>query len=334
MIVEDNCIVAQDLAAFISSLGFDVCAVCHTTEQALRAVEHTKPDLILMDIELDGAFAGVELAQNLLSETNAAVIYLSGHSSHEILMRAGDSRADGFILKPYDPRQLAISLHMGLSRRSREMDAGPQVIAPQGALMPQGARHEFSSIIGSSAVIKTLLEAVSLVAPTDVGVLISGENGTGKELIAEAIHKLSARSNGAFVAINCSAIPAPLLESALFGHTRGAFTGASRDQEGFLERAEGGTLFLDEIGDISQEIQVKLLRLLQSQHYHRVGETALRRADVRIVTATNRDLKGLVASGKIREDFFYRINVFPIVVPPLRERGDDVCEIANHFRAI
>jgi transcriptional regulator with PAS, ATPase and Fis domain len=169
---------------------------------------------------------------------------------------------------------------------------------------------------------------------TDVSVHIHGENGTGKELVADAMTQLGARSNKPFLKLNCSAIPTTLFESALFGHTKGAFTGANKDQEGFIERAEGGTLFLDEIGDISLDMQVKLLRVLQSGEFSRVGETTIRKADIRIITATNRNLKDLVAQGKIREDFYYRINVFPLTVPSLRERGEDVLLIAEHYRTI
>jgi DNA-binding NtrC family response regulator len=338
MIVEDNCIVAQDLAELIEGFGFEVCAVCHSPEQAMRSASQCTPDVILMDIELDGALSGIDLAERMKEQTAASLLFLSGHTEHEVLMRAGKSHADGYILKPYDPRQLAISLHMALTQRSRklqELAASPEKLIPNAATEQVQLGRDIArecGIIGSSAAMRDLLEATALVAPTDVGVLITGENGTGKELVAEALHKASLRSTRPFIGINCSAIPSTLLESALFGHARGAFTGAHRDQEGFLERAEGGTLFLDEIGDVSPEIQVKLLRLLQSRIYHRVGETEIRQANVRIIAATNRDLQELVASGRIREDFFYRINVFPIAVPPLREREDDIVEIAEHFR--
>lgn len=178
---------------------------------------------------------------------------------------------------------------------------------------------------------KRLFELISLVATTDVTVLISGPIGVGKELVADAIHALSSRSPKQLVKLNCSTIPATLLESTLFGHAKGSFTGAVKDAEGFVERAHDGTLFLDEIGDVSREIQVKLLRLLESRSFSRVGETRSRTADIRIITATNQDLRKLVTSRKMREDFFYRINVFPLTVPPLRERSTDLLLLANHF---
>ena len=176
-----------------------------------------------------------------------------------------------------------------------------------------------------------LYQLIELVAETDVTVHIQGETGVGKELVADAIHHLSARRTARFVKLNCSAIPSTLLESALFGHVRGSFTDAYRDQPGYIETAHGGTILLDEIGEISPDLQVKLLRLLQSHEYARLGEPVVRHANVRVITATNRDLKELVERGRIREDFFYRVNVFPLIVPPLRARASDIPLLAMHF---
>jgi transcriptional regulator with PAS, ATPase and Fis domain len=194
--------------------------------------------------------------------------------------------------------------------------------------------HSFCEITGRHPSMQRLFELVELVAKTDVTVHIFGENGTGKELVASAIHHLSSRSKKQFIRLNCSTIPATLLESTLFGHAKGSFTGAHKDQIGFVEEAEEGTLFLDEIGDVSSDIQVKLLRLLQSREYSRVGETQLRKANIRILTATNQDLRRLVQEGKIREDFYYRIHVFPLVVPPLRNRREDIELLVKHFIAV
>lgn len=192
----------------------------------------------------------------------------------------------------------------------------------------------FQSLIGSSSCMQRLFELVQLVAKTDVTVHISGENGTGKELVADAIHHMSGRSAKRLVKVNCSAIPHTLLESSLFGHAKGYFTGAHKEVQGYVEYAEGGTFFLDEIGEISHDMQVKLLRFLQSREYTKVGESRVRRADLRILTATNRDLRELVNQGKMREDFYYRINVFPLAVPTLRERGEDVLLLSKHFIAL
>ncbi|MBX7137703.1 MAG: sigma 54-interacting transcriptional regulator [Oligoflexia bacterium] len=191
--------------------------------------------------------------------------------------------------------------------------------------------YRFHRLIGSHPLMMHLYELIGLVAPTDVTVHIYGESGVGKELVADAIHHLSGRRAGRFAKVNCSTIPHNLLESTLFGHVKGAFTDAHRDQQGIVEYAHDGTIFLDEIGDVSPDMQVKLLRLLQSHEYSRVGEALTRKADIRIITATNRHLEDLVARGRIREDFYYRINVFPLRIPPLRNRSQDILALSSYF---
>jgi transcriptional regulator with GAF, ATPase, and Fis domain len=194
-----------------------------------------------------------------------------------------------------------------------------------------GERYGFDRIIGRAPALREVLQRAAKVAPTDATVLLTGESGTGKELVARAIHHGSVRSNGPFVAVNCAALPDALLESELFGHERGAFTGADRQRPGRFEQAQGGTLFLDEVGELSPAVQAKLLRVLQEREFQRVGGTATLRADVRVITATNRDLEREVAAGRFREDLFYRLNVFAVYLPPLRERGDDVLLLADYF---
>ena len=194
-----------------------------------------------------------------------------------------------------------------------------------------GLRNEFEGIVGSSQALCGVLDQVRIVAPADSTVLIEGETGTGKELIASAIHARSARRNGPFVKLNCAAIPLGLLESELFGHEKGAFSGAVMQKLGRFEVANGGTLFLDEIGDISLELQTKLLRVLQEQEFERLGSTYTRRVDVRVVAATNQDLAGLVAEKQFRMDLYYRLNVFPIALPPLRRRQEDIPMLVAHF---
>lgn len=192
-------------------------------------------------------------------------------------------------------------------------------------------RSRFGAIIGKSHAIEEVLKLVELAAASNVSVLIQGETGTGKELVAEAIHRAGDRADGPLVKVNCSALPETLLESELFGHTRGAFTGAVQDKVGRFERAEGGTLFLDEIGEVSPLIQVKLLRFLQEREFERVGESVTRKADVRIVAATNRNLRARVSAGEFRDDLYYRLKVFPIRLPPLRERKEDIGQLVDHF---
>src|SRR6266852_4658022 len=193
------------------------------------------------------------------------------------------------------------------------------------------SRKEFEGIVGSSAALRGALDQIRTVAPTDSTVLIEGETGTGKELIAQAIHMHSRRSNRPFVKLNCAAIPAGLLESELFGHEKGAFTGAVAQKLGRFEAADGGTLFLDEIGDIPLELQAKLLRVLQEQEFERLGSTYTHRVNVRVVAATNQDLEGLVAEKLFRMDLYYRLNVFPIALPPLRQRMEDIPMLVAHF---
>ena len=191
--------------------------------------------------------------------------------------------------------------------------------------------EDFGDLVGQSAALRRIVNQIDVVAPTEASVLILGETGTGKELVAQEIHRRSARKDGPSVRVNCASIPRELFESEFFGHVRGSFTGAVKDRAGRFETAEGGTIFLDEVGEIPLDIQNKLLRILQEKRYERVGDDRTRRANVRIVAATNRDLKKAVAAGRFREDLFYRLNVFPIQVPPLRDRLDDIPLLAKHF---
>lgn len=346
LVVEDKFIVAQDIATSLKKLGYDVCKILDSGEEVVAQARELQPDLVLMDIRLKGSIDGIEAAKELKSQFDIPVVYLTAHSDEETVQRAGETEPCGYLLKPFDQRQLYITVELALNRRRELKDRkhiAVEKFVPRQSIKSEKAkeitskesrREELSKIIGSHEKMTKLLHDLELVARTDVGVHIFGENGTGKELIADALHTLSPRSSKPFIKLNCSAIPTQLLESALFGHAKGAFTGAHKDQIGFIERASGGTLFLDEIGDVSHDIQVKLLRVLQSREYNKVGETSVTKADIRLVTATNRDLKALMADGKIREDFYYRIHVFPLTVPPLRERGDDVLEIADYFRQI
>lgn len=343
MVVEDQFLIAEDLSRSLKKLGYNVVAVCQSAAEAVEQAGKLQPDITLMDIRLKGDVDGIQAAAILKERFNIPVVFLTAHSDEATLERAGDVEPLGYLLKPFEERQLYTTLEMALNQRrivkakfieqNRAIVRSGAAPADARAESPR-AKPEFANIIGSHPLMMKLLESVDLVAKTDVTVHIYGENGTGKELIADALHNLSGRKNARFIKINCSAIPGTLLESALFGHAKGSFTGAMKEHEGFVEHAEGGTLFLDEVGDISHDIQVKLLRLLQAREYCKVGESKVRKSDIRIITATNRKLKELVAAGKIREDFYYRVNVFPLIVPSLRERRSDVMEIADHFRVI
>jgi len=218
--------------------------------------------------------------------------------------------------------------------RDRSATGRPQIVATSRGLQPSGpAQHSFPHIVGESRALRDALEQVEVVAATDATVLVLGATGTGKELVARAIHDRSCRRERAFVKINCAAIPSGLLESELFGHERGAFTGAIAQRIGRFEQAHGGTLFLDEVGDIPLELQPKLLRVLQEQEFERLGATRTIKVDVRLVAATNRDLGRMVEEQSFRDDLYYRLNVFPIAVPPLRDRPEDIAPLVRHFVA-
>lgn len=342
LIVEDHFITAEDIATTLGRLGYEVLGVCSTAEEAIERMKVLRPNIALIDVHIKGEIDGIQLAAKLKSEYDVMPIYLTADSEKSTILRAADTEPQGYILKPFNERQLYTTIELALNRKRVERHqlllsssrAGSSDAASSRSEAGFDDKEAFADIVGCHASMLQVFERVALVAKTDVSVHIYGENGTGKELIADSVHRLSTRKNAAFLKINCSAIPTNLLESALFGHVKGAFTGAIRDQAGFVETTENGTLFLDEIGDISHEIQVKLLRLLQSHEYSKVGDVKVKTANIRIITATNRNLLELVKEGKIREDFYYRINVFPLIVPALRDRTSDILLIADHFRCI
>jgi len=249
---------------------------------------------------------------------------ISGHGTIDTAVEATRKGAYDFLQKPLDTDRLLVTL-----RRALELRGLTQSVADLRSQVE--SRYE---IVGTSYSIRQVLERVERVAPTDARVLVTGENGTGKELVARAIHRLSARSDEPFVEVNCAAIPSELIESALFGHMKGSFTGAVADRAGKFEQADGGTLFLDEIGDMSKDAQAKVLRALEQGVITRVGGSKAIEVDVRVIAATNKDLEQEIAEGGFREDLFYRLNVVPIHTPPLRERRDDIPMLVQHFTDI
>ena len=277
------------------------------------------PELAILDLETSESLRLISLAP---SETRVLVLYDSDEPEHaREFLRAG---AYDIIARPVSASELLVRAERALSdRRARE--------AKRRKSHSKRRPRKSDVIIGGESWTKSLFESLSMVAPTDVTVAISGESGTGKELVARTVHSLSARFERPFVVVNCAAIPENLLEDELFGHVRGAFTDASSDRQGLFAAADGGTLFLDEIGEMSLGLQAKLLRVLQSQEFRRVGEDKDTRVDVRLVTATNQNLEQAVEAGTFRKDLFYRISVFPIHLLPLRERKEDVRLLAHHF---
>ena len=296
-------------------------ADCGSAEEALRMMREEPADVLLLDIKLPG-MDGLELLGKLRREwPGTEVIVISGHATIQDAIEATRLGAYDLLEKPLDRDRVVLSVQNCIEKVALHL----QVRQLQSRLDGQ------YEIIGDSQVIRQLLEEIGKVAPTNGRVLITGESGTGKELVARAVHNLSKRAGGSFVKVNCAAIPSELIESELFGYERGAFTGATSKKKGQFELANGGTLFLDEIGDMSQVAQAKVLRVLQTGELNHVGGERTIEVDVRVLAATNKDLKSAVADGSFREDLYFRLNVIPIHCPPLREHVDDIPRLVGCF---
>ena len=325
LIVEDESSLRTALFRVLERKGFQVVTASTVAEAQVMAKTGSGFSIALLDVCLpDGD--GIQLMQDLKRDNpDIQPIILTGNSSVELAVEATKKGAFHFISKPFNLDEF-ISLveraaaHTQLSQENRQLREELH------------GKYKFDNIIGQSEGIRNVLDLVSRVASSDSNVLVTGESGTGKELIAKAIHYNSDRAAAPFVPINCGAIPAELLESELFGHVKGAFTGAINARSGRFELAEGGTIFLDEIGDMSPNLQVKLLRVLQERIFEPVGSSKSHQADVRVIAATNIDLEKAVEEGKFREDLFYRLNVIPIHIPSLRERSSDIPILLDHFR--
>lgn len=288
---------------------------------ALDAATEFRPDVIFLDVKMPG-MDGLDVLDRLREEDpGALVIMISGHGNIDTAVDATRKGAYDFLEKPLDTDRLLVTLKRALELKglTHSMEALRSSVE---------SRYE---IVGTSFQIRQVLERLERVAAADARVLVTGENGTGKELVARAVHRLSQRADGPFVEVNCAAIPSELIESALFGHIKGSFTGAVADRAGKFEQAHEGTLFLDEIGDMSLAAQAKVLRALEQGVVTRVGGSKSIEVDVRVIAATNKDLAEEIAEGRFREDLFYRLNVVPIHIPPLRERPDDIPMLVQHF---
>jgi DNA-binding NtrC family response regulator len=318
LIVEDEFIVANDLRLMLQKAGYTVAGIASGVVQARKLIESKQPDWILIDIILKGDLTGIDLARELMTQ-HRPFLFISANTNQEILEAAKTTNPYGFLVKPFREKDLLVMLDIAFFRH--EMEAKQQ----------QPALLQDTGMVGRSAAFVHVLDHISKVAPGNTSVLITGESGTGKEKVAAAIHRASARSHQPMVTVNCAALPLSLVESELFGYERGAFTGANQQRIGKFEQANGGTVFLDEIGELPLEAQVKLLRVLQQREVERLGGQAIIPIDVRIITATNRNLEKEVAEGRFRLDLYYRLNVFPIEVPPLRERKDDIEPLAYYF---
>jgi two-component system, NtrC family, nitrogen regulation response regulator NtrX len=322
LIVDDEPGVRTALTGVLRDEGYAVESV-PSGEACLDRLTRGPVDLIVLDVWLPGMDGLATLARLRERQVDAQVVLISGHGNIESAVRAIKLGAFDFVEKPLSLEKTVLVVRNALRQRRLEME--------NLALRARVDRHE--TMVGESYAIRQLREQVAMAAPTNGRVLIYGENGTGKELVARTIHELSRRRNSAFVEVNCAAIPEDLIESELFGHVRGAFTGAVADRRGRFELADGGTIFLDEIGDMSLKTQAKVLRVLQEQTMEPVGGTASVRVDARVLAATNKDLQTEIRGGRFREDLYFRLNVIPIFVPALRDRQEDIPLLADHFMA-
>ena len=320
LIVDDEESIGDALKQVFEYEGHEV-RVARNGPDALAMVEESPPDVSFLDVKMPGV-DGLEVLERIRSEDpQALVIMISGHGTIDTAVEATRKGAYDFLEKPLDTDRLLVTLRNALEVKG--LSASVERLLSQ-----VESRYE---IVGSSFQIRQVLERIERVGHTDARVLITGENGTGKELVARAIHRLSSRSDAPFVEVNCAAIPSELIESELFGHIKGSFTGAVADRAGKFEQAHGGTLFLDEVGDMSPATQAKVLRALEQGVIPPVGSSKSIQVDVRVVAATNKDLEAEIREGRFREDLFYRLNVVPIEVPPLRERREDIPMLVRHF---
>jgi two-component system nitrogen regulation response regulator NtrX len=320
LVVDDEAAIRRSLAGILADEGFDT-ALAEDGDKALAQVRERAPDIVLLDIAMPGRDGLAVLEELRRMQPALPVVMMSGHGTIETAVKATQLGAFDFIEKPLSLDKLLLTMRHALEKSSLERE--------NRELRSKSLRAR--EILGGSAKVAKLKEQIALAAPTNGWVLISGENGTGKEMVAKQLHVLSKRASGPFVEVNCAAIPEELIESELFGHEKGAFTGAIAQKRGKFEQASGGTIFLDEIGDMSLRTQAKILRILQEQKFERVGGSETIDVDVRVIAATNKSLEREIQEGKFREDLYYRLNVIPFHVPALRERREDIPLLAEEF---
>jgi len=323
LVVDDEEIMRDVLETLLSAAGYRV-DLAKTGEEGLEAYGRRAYDVVLLDVSMPGMGGLRALEEFLKMDAEAAVIMITAYATFDTAIAAWEKGAFGCIRKPFQNEQIIAQVSAGIKRRRKEEER-------QSLRRAMSRAVDRGEMVGHSDVMQEVFRLVDQVAPARSTVLITGESGTGKELIAKAIHEASPRATKPFVTVNSSNIPTELLESELFGHTRGAFTGAVAAKKGLFEVADGGSIFLDEIGDIPPETQARLLRVIQEREFTPLGDTSPRRVDVRIIAATNIDLKEAVKQGTFREDLYYRLSVVPIELPPLRDRREDILLLAQHF---
>jgi len=334
LIIDDNETIRDGLAHTVKKLGHEPVTAASgaagvTAWKTRHAAGASRIEFVITDLKMDG-LTGVDVLRQISAlDPDVPIMIVTGFGSVETAVEAMKLGAFDFLTKPFAPEVVRLkverALELGGARRARRK------LEAENAYLRAESGGRFREIIGTSDKVTSVLRAVEKVAAADTTVFVNGESGTGKELVARAIHRLSKRANGPFVKVNCGALTETLLESELFGHEKGAFTGAIKQKLGRFELADGGTLFLDEVGDIPPSMQVKLLRALQEQEFERVGGEVPIKVDVRVLSATNKDLDREVAEGRFRQDLYYRLHVVPVRLPPLRERREDIPLLAQHF---
>ena len=325
LLIDDDESLNKVIAFQLSDMGFSVA----TAIEGIQGIEQFKAghfDVVITDLQLPD-ISGMEVLQRIRQlDPHVIIIIITAYGTVENAVEASKIGADDYITKPFGKETLRFTIEKAIKLRMLQMEN----IRLRGELYE---KFDFSNIIGRSAAMEDVLKLTSRVAMSDATVLIQGESGTGKELIARAIHYNSPRKDKPFITVNCPSIPDTLIESELFGHVRGSYTGASKDRQGKFQMADKGTIFLDEIGDLGENLQAKLLRVLQEKEIERIGESKPIRVDTRVVAATNKNLEQRVQDGLFREDLYYRLNVVTITIPPLRERKDDIPFLVDHFMA-
>ncbi len=321
--VDDELDLLDTLRRVLGREGYQV-TLATSGGEALVALDRQRPDLVLTDLMMPGVDGVQVLTRSVELYPEVPVVLITAYATVETAVDAIRKGAYDYLPKPFTHTQLLVVVERGLAQARLQLEN-------RRLMQELTGEADNLGIVGQSAAMRRLIELVRRVAPTDLGVLITGESGTGKEVVARALHRVSNRRDQPFVPVDCGAIPHSLMESELFGHERGAFTGAASARAGLVEAARGGTFFLDEIGELDGGVQVKLLRLLQESEYRRVGGNKLLAADIRVVAATNRDLEQAVREGSFREDLFHRLNVVRVDLPPLRARPDDIPILLDHF---
>ncbi|GGN12257.1 hypothetical protein GCM10010967_55330 [Dyadobacter beijingensis] len=329
LIVEDQFIEANNLKIILLKADYRVLPIARSVDDALEIIEKQVPDLVLLDIFLKGERTGIDLA-HILKARGIAFVYLSANSDKSVFTAAKMTGPYGFLIKPFRERDVLAMLDIAWYHHTQKAMVRENEAKQKSPASTAGRDRELKKIVGDSEPVHEVLRNVETVADTNVPVLLLGESGTGKELVARLIHDLSPRRAAKLVVVDCAAMPPHLIESELFGHEKGSFTGAVEKRIGKFEQASGGTVFLDEIGELPLDLQVKFLRVLQEMEIEPIGGKR-KKVDIRILAATNRNLEEEMGSGRFRMDLYYRLNIFPIHLPALRERPTDILPLAAHF---